>query len=107
MAITIKQGDAFDLPVRVTVNGAAVTSADVEAVEFMVGDVRKTYPEDATYDIENGMFYVSLAQQDTFSFPADDQIMLDVRVKFKGGKVLGIPKMTPILVYDATSEVVI
>lgn len=107
MAIFIKQGDAFELPVKIRINGKIVSASDVEAVEFTIGSTRKIYPSSASFSSTENAFLVPLTQQETFAFPADEQVMLDVRVKFKGGKVLGVPKMTPILVYDASSEVVI
>ena len=107
MAITIKQGDAFAMPIKVSINGAPVAAGDVTSVEFMFGDVRKTYPEDGYYNAEDGSFYIRLKQEDTLALPADDTIMLDTRVKFNDGSVVGVTKMTPIMIVDATSEVVI
>ena len=105
--ISIKQGDAFSMPVEVKLNKEPVEIANVAEVEFMFGDVRKTYPADATYNTAEQCFYVPLTQKDTFSFPADEVIQLDIRVGFVGGTVIGIGSKIPIYVYDATSEAVL
>lgn len=107
MKIRIKQGDACILPVRVLMNGAPVDIDDVDTVEFRAGDVRKLYPQDAAYDRESGCFHVPLRQEDTFSLPEDDAVIFDVRVKFKGGSVIGTQKITALLTVDALSEEVI
>ena len=45
MAIKIKQGDAYAVPIQVRLNGELINADDVEAVEFCVGDaLRKLYP---------------------------------------------------------------
>ena len=103
MAFKLKQGDAFVLPVKIRVNGADVPVEDVERAEFTVGEVRKTYPEEASFDEENGRFLVPLTQEDTFSLPEDEGLRFDVRVKFRGGAVIGTQKVTVALVDDAES----
>lgn len=37
MAIKIKQGDAYAVPIQVRLNGELINADDVEAVEFCVG----------------------------------------------------------------------
>lgn len=107
MNLRIKQGDACVVPVRIKVNGEPVGAGDVEAVEFMAGSVRKVYPEDVTYDASSGYFHVPLRQEETFTFPADDAVRFDVRVKFKGGTVIGTRKVTVLVTVDALSEEII
>ncbi len=107
MSIKLKQGDRFALPVKIAVNGGALPVEEVEAVEFRLGEVRKVYPEDVTYDAETGCFQMPLLQEDTFSLPADDAVQFDVRVKFRGGAVIGTQKVTMIVTVDALSERVI
>ena len=94
MSLRIKQGDAYTVPVRVLANGSPINIADVEAVEFRIGDVRKLYPGQATYDGESGEFMVPLTQEDTLAMPEDDAVMFDLRVKFAGGAVIGTQRMT-------------
>ncbi len=107
MAIKLKQGDEFALPVKISVNGAPLPVGEAERVEFMLGPVRKLWPEDAEYDGESGEFRVRFTQEDTFSLPADDGIRLDVRVKFRGGTVIGTQRLTALVSVDALSETVI
>lgn len=107
MSLKIKQGDECVIPVEIRINGGKVPIEDVEAVEFRTGDVRKVYPDDVGYDGEEGSFQMKLTQEDTFSLPADDAVQFDVRVKFRGGTVIGTQKVTVFVVVDALSEEVI
>ena len=85
-----------------------INADDVEAVEFCVGDaLRKLYPEDVSYEPGNNTFYLPLTQQETFAFPANGSVALDVRVKFTGGDVIGVLRPDAFAVYDAASEVVL
>jgi hypothetical protein len=105
--IFIKQGDSYDISVTLTINGATVTADDVETVEFMFGNVRKTFPKEAKFDSDTGEFLVPLLQKDTFSLEENNASPLDVRVKLKGGAVVGTRLMVYIPVFDALSEEVI
>lgn len=107
MSLKIKQGDAYIMPLNITVNGGQLPASEVEAVEVRLGDVRKTYPEDISYDVDSGHFLVPLQQEDTLSLPEDDAVQLDVRVKVKGGSVAGTQKVTMIVSVNALSEEVI
>lgn len=107
MSLKIKQGDAYIMPLNITVNGGQLPASEVEAVEVRLGDVRKTYPEDISYDVDSGHFLVPLQQEDALSLPEDDAVQLDVRVKFKGGSVAGTQKVTMIVSVNALSEEVI
>ncbi len=106
-AYNVKQGDAFLLPVTVLLNGEGVDIHSVEAAEFTLGRVRKTYPGEVTYDQGEGCFQVPLSQKDTFSLPPDDGVPFDVRVKFNGGTVLGTRRMPVFAAADALSQTVI
>lgn len=107
MEFKIKQGDACLVPVKILLNGAPAAIEDIESVEFRTGEVRKVYPEDVTYDAGSGYFHLPLSQEDTFLLPADDAVQFDVRVKFKGGTVIGTQKITVFVTVDALSEEVI
>ena len=111
MAMTncfIKQGDAYSIPVSITVDGDTVnaeTIALIETVEFMVGEgIRKVYPGDVTFDYENSVFLVPVTQDETFALEDGDRISFDVRVGFVGGDVVGTKVMQIIKVLDALSE---
>ena len=107
MSFKLKQGDECVIPVKISVNGGALPIGDVERVEFMTGRIRKTYPEEVTYDGESGCFRLWLTQEDTFSLPEDDAVRIDVRVKFRGGCVIGARRMAVAVVGDAVSDRVI
>ena len=105
----IKQGDAYAIPVRVTLDGEPLAAADlamIESVEFMVGeDIRKVYPEDVVFDDADGVFLVPVTQEETFALEDGETILVDVRAAFSGGDVIGTETMEQIKVLDALSEV--
>lgn len=106
---TIKQGDAYAIPVTLNLNGEAVTAEDlplIHCVEFMLGDgIRKVWPGDGSFD--NGAFLVPLTQKDTFSLEDGDRVEFDVRIHFFGGDVVGLKKKLKIKILDALSEEVL
>ena len=59
------------------------------------------------YSGEDGCFYLPLTQAETFAFPANGTVTLDIRVKFVGGDVVGVQRMESFAVADATSEVIL
>lgn len=107
MALKIKQGDAYAIPVAIEFDGAPLNPADVSVVEFVIGGIRKLYPDDVQYDRTDGYFYLPLTQEETFSFEADGSVELDIRVKYASGDVEGIQKHIGISVVDAVSEEVL
>lgn len=108
MATTIKQGDAYALPVAIIWNNAAINPADIETVEFCLGDsFRKLYPDEVTFSEDDGNFYIPMTQEETLAFEADSVLDLDARVKFVGGDVFGVKKMGVVVVMNAISEEVI
>ena len=108
MATKIKQGDAYALPIQIRLNGELINADDVEAVEFTLGEaLRKLYPGDVSYEAGDNTFYLPLTQADTFSFPANGSVTLDIPVKFTGGDVIRVLRPDALAVYDAVSEVVL
>lgn len=103
----IKQGDAYSIPVRVVLNGAAIAAEDAAEIEFYIGGYRKLYPGEVTYSAEDGYFYIPLTQSETFAWEANSAVALDARVKFSGGDVRGTERMTSIGIVDAVSEEVL
>lgn len=104
----IKQGDAYALPIRVSVDGEPITADGltmIESAEFMISeDIRKVYPDDVVFDRENGVFLVPVTQGETFALEDGDTIQVDVRVEFHGGDVIGTKTMEQLRVLDALSE---
>ena len=108
MSIRIKQGDQYALPVTIRLNGENVDTDDIEEVEFtLAGEIRKLYPGEVEYSAADGCFYLPLTQAETFDFPANASVSLDIRVKFRGGDVMGVQRMASIAVADALSGVVL
>ena len=53
------QGDAYYLPL----SGSGFTLDEVELIEFVIGQLRKTYPGEVGYDEDNALFLFPLTQQ--------------------------------------------
>ena len=108
MAMTIKQGDQYDLEIEVAVNDQLIsedTLYSVETVEIYLGDNLAEYKADGTGAVkfENGVFLFPLTQQMTFALrhaPA----RLDVRVKTIDGKVHGLQEKMTVTIQDAISR---
>ena len=107
MAIKIKQGDRYELPVAIELGGSALTPETVETVEFMLGKVRKCYPGEVRFEPEDGSFRLPITQEESFAWPEGETLWLDLRVKFPGGDVIGVEKKLGIAVVDAQSTEVI
>ena len=85
MAIKIKQGDRYNLPVAIEMGGVVLTPDIVETVEFMLGGHRKLFPGEVQYSPEDESFHVPVTQEESFAWPAGETVWLDFRVKFPGG----------------------
>ena len=108
MPIRIKQGDQYSVPILIRLNGEPLNLDDVAEVEFTIGnDMRKLWPQDVQYNSADECFYLPLTQAETFAFPANGSVTLDIRVKFTGGDVIGVLRPETLAVYDAASEVVL
>ena len=106
--IRIKQGDQYAVPVLIRLNGEPVDIDEVAEAEFTLGDgLRKLYPGEVQYSAADSCFYLPLSQSETFAFPANGSVTLDIRVKFVGGNVIGVQRMESVAVADAASEVVL
>ena len=78
------QGDAYYIPL----SGSGFTLNEVELIEFVIGQLRKTYPDEVGYDEDNALFLFPLAQQETYLLSGP--VMGQARIKFKNAQgVLG------------------
>ncbi len=108
MPIRVKQGDQYSVPILIRLNGEPVDESEIAEVEFTLGNgVRKMFPQEVQYNSADGCFYLPLTQAETFDFPANGSVTLDIRVKFVGGNVMGVQRMESIAVADASSEVIL
>lgn len=108
MALMIKKGDAYPIPLVVKLNGQVIddgTIYSVEIVEFQLQDLRKEWKADGSGAVtyENGVFYFPLSQSESFAFRAG-KIKLDTRVKTINGWVQGAPDMHSVAVQPSVSR---
>ncbi len=80
--MTIMQGDAYYLPFKIVVDDTEVVPANVETIEFSLGNLLKYYPEDVEYRDEHYQLYLS--QQETFKLSPKSSLKVIVRIKFPG-----------------------
>lgn len=86
----IKQGDAYNLKIKISDSNYKLNIDDVETVEIFIGDMIKTYPGVVTYDEEEDVFLFPLTQSESFMFKPGKTVTFDLRVKFTSGDVTGI-----------------
>ena len=105
MSLKIMQGDQYAIVFTGTQNGEALDLDKIELIEFIVGKLRKTYPDEVT--ARDGKFYFPLTQEETLGFKSAMQ-SVQIRVKFIGAEpvVVGVP-LGGIRVTDAISKVVL
>ena len=96
------QGDEYSIPFTITSGDITVTDATVDAVEIVIGHLRKSYPEDITYAA--GEFLFPLTQEETMKLRGKQPAQ--VRVKFLDGMVLGV-ELEAIDVTESRSKVVL
>lgn len=100
----LKRGDDCKIAVNVSLDGEGLNLAETELIEIYVGGVRKTYPGDVTFNEDDGKLYFPVSQKESFSFAGGDAVPVDVRVKFKGGCVLGADRTVYLPIFDTISE---
>lgn len=107
---TIKQGDAYNIPVKLFFNGTAISSETLsllDEIEFALGDLPPVrIAADEAFSSVLGEFLLPVTQEMTFALEVG-KTDLDVRVQFVGGDVLGVREKARIRVIDATSETVL
>ncbi len=106
MSLKIMQGDQYAIVFTGTQDGKPLDLSAVELIEFIVGGLRKVYPDEVTTD-EDGNFLFPLTQEETFTFKSAVQ-SIQVRVKFAGAEpvVIGVG-LDGVRVSDSISKVVL
>lgn len=102
----IKQGDAYIIPIDLTIDGEKIDAKDIKMIEVYFGKMRHVYPNgDLTY--KDGTINLPIKQEDTLPLPSEGGIAIDVRVKFNTGDVIGLTDKIYVTVRDAVSEEVL
>ena len=106
----IKQGDAVNNPVTITIGEETLDGDDValmDVIEFMIGHcVRKVVPADESWSSTAEAFLFPLDQADTLRI-RPGIYDFDCRVKFSNGSVMGMHNRQKIRILDAMSREVI
>lgn len=108
MALVIKQGDAYNLEINLTLNGAPITEENlslVETVEIYLADEYQEYRSDGngTVIFSNGVFLFPLTQEQTLAL-REGPLKMDIRIKDVSGEVHGLENKIPVTIKDAISR---
>ena len=106
-AVTIMQGDAYDVAFELLdEDGAVLSPVDIDLLEFMIGELRFTYPEEIVSDEADGAFVLRLTQERTFALPAG-YLPVQMRIKALNGGVYGQWQLPSVRVIPSRSKVVL
>lgn len=108
--LRIKQGDQYQLPVKISLNGEEITSEYL----FLLSSIEFTFEGLAPILVDvnesflagENVFLLPLTQEQTFQLE-DGRTSLDIRVKFTNGEIVGIKTMLKVKIVDALSETMI
>ena len=107
---TIKQGDAYSIPLHLFFNGDEIgpeTLRLLEEIEFALGETEPVrIPAKDAWSDALQCFLLPVTQEQSFALDTGCTT-LDVRVQFYGGNVLGVRQKGHLRVTDATSEVIL
>ena len=99
------QGDQYKLPIELKhADGTSVSFEEIKDLEVFVGNTRKTLGNGISYVLPEGVFEVSLTQEETFRMIG--QTKVQARVVFRSGDVVGV-NLGSINFEQATSKVVL
>lgn len=109
-APVIKQGDAYDLALTLTFNEESITEDELdllEEIELDIGYLNPvTYDPHEVYDATVDAFLIPLTQEQTLALE-DGVTLVDCRVQFINGDVVGVVTPARIFVREAMSNEVI
>lgn len=109
--VTMMQGDSYNIPVSLKLNGNVLTPQDVSEIEICIGEnLRKTLSGGTVgYDETTQEWFFRPTQEETLALTANESYQIIARVKFQNGKwsdVIGIP-IGQLNISDSISEEVI
>lgn len=83
-------GDAYELPIQITLKNGIASDDDFKDVEVVIGNaIRKTLKEGGVrFDVNSNEFLVKLTQDDTFQLRGKRDV--DIRLLFANGEVFGV-----------------
>lgn len=110
--MTIKQGDAYDLPISLTINKSIITEEileQIELIEFCFADFGPkifSHEGDGAIKYLDGLFLYPITQTETFSLSPGRHTM-DIRVLFNNSNVRGLTTQIDVKVVSSKSKQVL
>lgn len=104
--ITIMQGDQYALVFTGTQDGEPLDMSTIARIEFLVGDLRKCWPETVTQD-EDGNFLFPLTQQETMQMQRAQPVQIRVKYTNSAVPVIVGVKLGTVDVTKSDSKVVL
>lgn len=83
----VMQGDQYYLPFKIKLDGEYIDVDNIELIEFVVGPLVKSFPEEVKYNSENEMFLFYLTEEETLKLSGFPEIQ--IRIKDNDGYVYG------------------
>lgn len=106
MAMEIMQGDSYGIPITIEFDGGIGTPENLEDVEVVICEIKKTYKEGTlVYDNLTQQYVFPLTQAESFAM-ATSFGRGQIRIKTVGGDVIG-QSLDSIDIKKSTSKVVL
>lgn len=90
--MAIMQGDNYAIPFTIKYEDEGeqyITPSIVDRVEFTIGSLTKTYPEEITYDSSAEKWLFPITQNEAFNLEGGKPETAQIRVKFTSGDIIG------------------
>ena len=102
--MAIRQGDQYNIVLKIEVNGNPINMENIELIEFTVGNLSKKWPLEVIFNETDKEFYFPVSQDETFQFENYEQYQ--VRIKYSDNTVVGSP-INKISINDCLSRNII
>lgn len=106
---TIKQGDAYALPIHLSFLGNDINNITIDqfsVIEFYLGDEFREWRADGTgaVSFDGKHFLWELTQEETLNMASGKTMLMDVRIMTVAGDVKGIEGKLRVNIEDARSR---
>ena len=87
--MVIRQGDQYNIVLKIEVNGNPINMENIELIEFTIGTLSKNWPLEVKYNEVDKEFYFPVIQEETFKMNNIEKYQ--VRIKYNDSTVVGSP----------------
>lgn len=85
----LMQGDQYYISFKIKKDGKYLDISEVEKIQFVIGDLIKYYgnEEKVIFNEETNLFYFPLSEKESFELQGPQ--LVQVRIKFTNGDIIG------------------